>query len=60
MLKSFLCWLFGHKTVYKAYTGQTATVDGVFDRGLIVPVFTWERAKFCLRCGKPVHEDDKQ
>ncbi len=57
MLQKLLCWLFGHKTIYKAFTGQTAVVDGVFDRDVKTPINVWERSKFCLRCGKNIHEE---
>lgn len=57
MIQKLLCWLLGHKTVYKAFTGQTAVVDGVFDRNINTPVMIWERSKFCLRCGTKVHEE---
>jgi len=57
MIQKLLCWLFGHKTVYKAFTGQTVAVDGHFDRNITTPVMTWERSKFCLRCGEKVHQD---
>ena len=59
MIQKLLCWLFGHKTVYRAFTGQTAVVDGAFDRGLTMPVMVWARSKFCLRCGTPVHQTVK-
>ncbi len=57
MLKRFLCWFFGHKTVYKVFTGQTVVIDGYLDRNIVTPVYRWERNKYCLRCGTPVHED---
>lgn len=57
MIQKFLCWLFGHKTVYKVFTGETVLVDGAFDRNVNTPILMWERSKFCLRCGKKVHED---
>ncbi|HUV56344.1 MAG TPA: hypothetical protein VMV84_03845 [Dehalococcoidales bacterium] len=55
MLKRFLCWLLGHKTIYKGYFGETVKIDTAFDKDQVVPVLKWERSSFCLRCGKPVH-----
>jgi len=57
MIQKLLCWLLGHKTVYKAATGQTLVADGAFDRDIRYPLMRWERSEFCLRCGKKVHED---
>jgi len=57
MIQKFLCWLFGHKTVVKAYTGQTLVADSHFERDFKHLLYRWERSKFCLRCGKIVHED---
>lgn len=58
MIQKLLCFLFGHKTLYKAFTGQIATIDGVFDRDIKTPIMTWQRSKFCLRCGKKIHNED--
>jgi len=57
MIQKLLCWLFGHKTVVKAYTGQTLVADSHFERDFKHLLYRWERSKFCLRCGKIVHED---
>ena len=60
MIQKLLCWLFGHKTVFKAFTGQTAVVDGPFERGKTMPITVWSRSKFCLRCGTTVHQDSEE
>jgi len=57
MIQKLRCWLFGHKTVVKAYTGETVVADGTFDRDVKHLLYRWERSKFCLRCGKKVHKD---
>lgn len=55
MLQKLLCWLLGHKTMWKAFTGHYGAVDTAFDRGLSVPICTWQRSEYCLRCGKKIH-----
>ena len=57
MLQKLLCWLLGHKTMYKAATGDVIVADGAFDRDIKYPLYTLERSKYCLRCGVKVHED---
>jgi len=52
MIQKMLCWLIGHKTVYRAFTGQTTVVDGTFDKNIVTPLMKWEKSEFCLRCGK--------
>ena len=56
MLQKLLCWLLGHKTMFKAATGETLVADGAFDRNVRFPLMKWERSEYCLRCGKKVHE----
>ncbi len=60
MLQKFLCWLFGHKTLYKVATGEVLVADGVFDRDVKYPLMKWEVSKFCLRCGVTVYEDKRR
>ena len=50
------CWLFGHKTLHKAMTGETLTYDGMFDRDIKVPLFKWEKSPYCTRCGKKTED----
>ena len=57
MIQKLLCWLFGHKTMFRAAIGRTLTVDTPFERDMKIPLVKWERSKFCLRCGTKVHED---
>jgi len=49
MLQIFLCWLFGHKTMVKAYTGNVMESNGIEDK-----LFIWRREKYCTRCGVEV------
>ena len=32
MIQKILCWLLGHKTMFRVATGQTLTADGAFER----------------------------
>jgi len=60
MMKTILCWLFGHKTVFKSFTGEYGIGWHPFEGQVQVPVLRWERSRFCLRCGRGIHsEDDK-
>ena len=54
MLQKLLCFLLGHKTVVKAYTGETITGDTTFDRDVKHLCYKWQRLSFCVRCGKAV------
>lgn len=57
MLQKLLCWLLGHKTMFKAATGNVLVADGAFDRDIKYPLMKWERSEYCLRCGEKVHDD---
>ena len=54
MLKWLICKLWGHKTVSKAYTGNTFQRENRFtghpETGMF---YVYERSAFCLRCGTP-------
>ena len=59
MLQRFICGLFGHKTVYKAATGQTVVVTNrLFAQNESVLLMRFVRSDYCLRCGKLVHRKD--
>ena len=53
MITKLLCWVWGHKTVVKAITGNaiqsTNQLTGNLDT---IPLYTLERKDFCVRCGK--------
>ena len=49
MLKKFICWWLGHKTMVKAFTGNVITTNGIDDR-----LYKWQREKYCVRCGVEV------
>ena len=45
MLIRLWCWLFGHKTITKAYTGNKLEQNGAE-----VLLYKYERQKFCIHC----------
>lgn len=57
MIQKLLCWLLGHKTVFKAATGDVLVAADGFGQDVKYPLAKWERSKFCLRCGEVVHKD---
>lgn len=57
MLQKLLCWLLGHKTMFKAATGEVLVSDSAFDRDVKHALMKWERSKYCLRCGTQVHQE---
>lgn len=54
MIKRFLCWLWGHEVLAKAYTGETFAATNYMGDEHRVSLYRWERQKWCLRCGKEV------
>jgi len=52
MLKKFICWLWGHKTVLKSFTGNTIQARGVLGNDFTISLYDWRRMEFCIRCGK--------
>jgi len=54
MLKKVLCFLLGHKTVHKAYTGEKMCCVGVLGNEYDILMFHYNRTSFCTRCGKDV------
>lgn len=58
MIQRLLCWLLGHKTVFKAPTGkQYVIMNQLTGQPDIGNYMRWARSEFCLRCGKRVHKD---
>ncbi len=57
MIQWFLCHFFGHKTVVKAFTGETLIADEAFDRNVRHALYKYERLNYCVRCGTKVHKD---
>ena len=56
MGKRLICWLWGHDTVRKAYTGQMLDTVGQLGNRYTVSLYKWEKSKFCLRCGKEAED----
>lgn len=57
MIIKFWCWLWGHKTIVRAATGETyETVNQLSGLPETVPYVVLERKDFCVRCGTKVHE----
>ena len=55
MIKKLLCFLWGHKTVVKAFTGKTYETASYAGLPLSVSLYKFVRNQFCLRCGTDVH-----
>lgn len=53
MFKKIVCFLWGHKTVHKAYTGEKMAVVGVMGNRYDISLYRYEKTDFCIRCGKP-------
>ncbi len=54
MIKKLICWIWGHKTIHKAVTGNKITTTNQFTgQDQISLLYKYERTPFCTRCGKP-------
>lgn len=62
MIKYLICRIWGHKTVHKAYTGETIDCVGPMGNKYTRSLYKFQRTNYCTRCGKPIKEDnnDKQ
>lgn len=54
MLTKLWCWLFGHKVVVKAFTGETMVSDNGLGHPITRALYVLERKDFCVRCGKRI------
>lgn len=58
MIKKLICWIWGHKTVHKAATGERYdTIDRLTGMPIKGHYYKLVRSRFCRRCGKIVHAD---
>jgi hypothetical protein len=57
MIKKLICYLWGHKTVHKAYTGQKVNCVGLMGNKYTISLYKFERTNFCTRCGKTIKEE---
>lgn len=55
MIAWLICWIWGHKILEKAYTGdQFDTHHRLYPQIKVKgDYYRWEQLPFCLRCGKP-------
>lgn len=53
MTKWLICKLWGHKTITKAYTGETFLTESAFRGFEMGLVYNWKQHPYCLRCGTP-------
>jgi len=51
MIKRLWCFIWGHKFVVKAFTGNTFRVVGVLGNESTVSLYRNEVQKYCPRCG---------
>jgi len=56
MIKKFICWIWGHKVMLKAYSGKQIPATGVVGEQYLANTYTWRRSEYCVRCGKKVEE----
>ena len=47
MIKKLICWLWGHKIMVKAFTGNKVEENSVEHL-----LFKWKKEDNCIRCGK--------
>ena len=51
MIKKLICFLWGHKFMAKAYTGQSMKITNYLGQESLASLYRWEAQKYCLRCG---------
>ena len=55
MIIKLICWLWGHKVVHKAFTGNSIKgTNLLIDREVHIPCYKFQKSDFCTRCGKAV------
>jgi len=55
MIKNLICWLWGHKVIHKAFTGNVIRgPDRLTGMESQITLYKYERTPFCTRCGKDV------
>ena len=52
MIKKILCFIWGHKTVLKAYTGESKNIIGMCGNEYTTLYYKYEKMPYCIRCGK--------
>lgn len=59
MIKKFWCWIWGHRVLAKAYTGETYMATNLLGEQHTVSMYVWQRFDYCLRCAKDVKGKQK-
>lgn len=54
MLKALWCIIWGHKMLAKAHTGTMEVSERLTGSLIKIPVYQWEKQKYCLRCEKEI------
>jgi len=57
MIKKLICFLWGHKTVVKAYTGNTIPSYNALGMSAPSMAYTLKRLPYCKRCGRDVNHE---
>jgi len=57
MLKKIICFLWGHKTVHKAYTGKQMSCVSMIGVEYTINMFNYKKTPFCTRCGEDVESN---
>jgi len=58
MLKKIICFLWGHKTVHKAYTGEQMSCISRLGTEYTISLFLYKKTPFCIRCGEDVKSNN--
>ena len=49
MIKRFICWMWGHKIMIQAFTGNRLEENGVEHL-----LYKWTKEDNCIRCGRKI------
>lgn len=58
MITKLWCFIWGHKTVINAFTGEAIICYDPIGEPVTRDVYTLKRLKFCKRCGADCHEEE--
>ena len=58
MLKKIICFVWVHKTVHKAYTGEKLSLIRRLGNTYEAALYRYERTGFCIRCGKKAGREE--
>jgi len=57
MIKKLICIIWGHKTVIKAYNGNTIRATNSMGYYYEAPLYTYKKLDYCIRCGKNIKKE---